>query len=1392
MNRFLRYSFVVLLAMVMGKLSAQEVTLDFTLADTDNSKVSLWGFPASSKNKTVEEKSFTYGGYTVKVAGSEGEGYYWHDTDHYLLFGKQGAKLTLPAFDFDVERIEIEGNSKASAGVKQNIYVGENAVSTEVTGAQGTNIFDIAADYQAAGNVYVIKVNSSHNNQIKTIKIWKKGTGGEVTIPEAANIAAFTALGSGTEAVLKLDGAKVTYVSPDGKSVYVRDATGGMCFYSQEAFAEASNKWVLGGSVTGKVNIRNNMTQMNITDAAALTHTEGAEYAPVAVTTSELSNHVADLIKLIEDFTVTDISGKFYNNENKDIQLYDNFKLGYTVNAGDVLKNLTGVVILYNSQVEVAPTVAPSTEGDTPTTSRSWDFTKWSDATIANLKADAAASKTSGWSDVEKKADAEADKDPTDLSKDNCFWYAGTANEDGSLSANGVVIEELKGLAFSNSYAPNRSLAIAVNYPSTTLGDYAGGAYLWLGGGKNKIPCFTIPSVTAGSTITMEVESHKPSEGRGVELYSGLDAEGKVDAATKIGDSFTPKTKETHTWTVENDCDVIVYNTNGCHIYNITIQEGSAVEKPLLTLNAPVGNEVTLTFGVYDTEDTYSVDFGDGNLQTALVGIDNKGPVKEDGTTGSATKFTGTVAGDGTIKVYGKNDIWYFIATDGAIPTSFEQPKLMNVVQMSITGANVESVALPAYEKMTQFNFNNSPVKTVDVSKVTGLTSLTINNTTASKYEPQLESIDLSKNTELDYLSLQGNNQNSGKLQTLDLSKNTKLTKMYVQYNQIANITLPADASLSFVNLQDNKLASIDLTVVKEIKDTYLSNNQLTTIDLSKMKAAATLNIDGNKLTTLTIPVSIKTLNAKNNELTSISLVDVTTQCNLEGNKLTLATLPAQPAGLNSANKTKKFTYAPQADLEVAESLMELDLTSLLTVAKGELDPADYATYLTGTTTYSFVTASGTALVEGTDYEVTEPGKFKFLKEQTEKVHAVMLNAAFPKFTDAAPFKTTDFEVKAIVINPDDPEKTVAEGWENLITNGNLAGDDVSCFFSKEAPASAPYASVITPGAGKNNSRGIIVKSADNPSQAWDTQFFIRANKPIPAGTKVHMEFDYMATADAKADTQGHGEPGSYVNNDGVGEVSFTTEWQHVSKDFNASGDIQTIAFNLSKYDKANEYHIDNIVFWAEKAPEIEWVDIVKNGNMEGDEVSNFVTKLYPSTTPEPSVLVAGAGKDGGKGIKIESPAKASDPWDTQFWITLPITLEQGTKFKVEFDYKADNAVTADVQTHATPGNYLGNWTNVAFTTEWQHFEKQGVAPAANNNGQKFQSIAFNLSFDNATTFFFDNIKLFLDKDIAATGIQNVNTVKANDGAIFDLQGRRVNKPAKGLYIIDGKKVMVK
>ena len=132
----------------------------------------------------------------------------------------------------------------------------------------------------------------------------------------------------------------------------------------------------------------------------------------------------------------------------------------------------------------------------------------------------------------------------------------------------------------------------------------------------------------------------------------------------------------------------------------------------------------------------------------------------------------------------------------------------------------------------------------------------------------------------------------------------------------------------------------------------------------------------------------------------------------IDDNKFTLATIPAQPAGMNTKNKTKNFKYAPQADYEVAETLTDIDLSSQLNVAKGELNANNnYEGWLSGTTAFSFVTESGTALVEGTDYWKTDEGKYTFTKEQAEKVHGVMTNSALPKFADKLVYKTTEFTV---------------------------------------------------------------------------------------------------------------------------------------------------------------------------------------------------------------------------------------------------------------------------------------------------------------------------------------------------------------------------------------------
>ena len=84
MKKFLRFSLIALFAVLgINNMMAQEVTLDFSLETESGSKVSVWGFPASSANKTVAEQSFSYDGYTVKVAGSSGQGYYWHDKEFF-------------------------------------------------------------------------------------------------------------------------------------------------------------------------------------------------------------------------------------------------------------------------------------------------------------------------------------------------------------------------------------------------------------------------------------------------------------------------------------------------------------------------------------------------------------------------------------------------------------------------------------------------------------------------------------------------------------------------------------------------------------------------------------------------------------------------------------------------------------------------------------------------------------------------------------------------------------------------------------------------------------------------------------------------------------------------------------------------------------------------------------------------------------------------------------------------------------------------------------------------------------------------------------------------------------------------------------------------------------
>ena len=189
----------------------------------------------------------------------------------------------------------------------------------------------------------------------------------------------------------------------------------------------------------------------------------------------------------------------------------------------------------------------------------------------------------------------------------------------------------------------------------------------------------------------------------------------------------------------------------------------------------------------------------------------------------------------------------------------------------------------------------------------------------------------------------------------------------------------------------------------------------------------------------------------------------------------------------------------------------------------------------------------------------------------------------------------TSIDNKAAVLNvnviydngEDAPEAEVPAGWRSIITNGNLAGDDVSSFYTKGIGYNDPVVATIYDGAGKNGSRGLKIEEGAKEPDDWTTQFFINGSEAIPAGTKIHVEFDYRATAAAQSGTQFHTAPGTYKHYAAIGNQDFTTEWKH----FTYEGTVESgadgsaaIAFNLSINKDPKTYYFDNIVFWVEDA----------------------------------------------------------------------------------------------------------------------------------------------------------------------------------------------------------------
>lgn len=310
---------------------------------------------------------------------------------------------------------------------------------------------------------------------------------------------------------------------------------------------------------------------------------------------------------------------------------------------------------------------------------------------------------------------------------------------------------------------------------------------------------------------------------------------------------------------------------------------------------------------------------------------------------GTTTTVTGTPAGEGHIKIYAR--------------------------EISVFGCDSR--------------VDGAQVTAINTSAATDLRELNV-------YTNALKTLDLSQNANLEKLNCYNNS-----LEELDLTGNKKLTRLDAKDTPLAKIDLSQNTELDYLSLNNCPIEAIDLSNNTKLSSLYLLNCKLADIDLSKNTALTYVNLNNNQLTSLDVTASeaLGTLFCMGNQLTELKADNVTKSVNCSKNNFTLATLPALPC--------KTYTYAPQNAMQIAAE-----------VKAGETVDLSAQNHITGlaespqTTTYTWMTEEGTALVAGTDY-TEEESVFTFLVKQDVPVYCEMTTAAFPKFSGSNTFKTT-------------------------------------------------------------------------------------------------------------------------------------------------------------------------------------------------------------------------------------------------------------------------------------------------------------------------------------------------------------------------------------------------
>ena len=195
--------------------------------------------------------------------------------------------------------------------------------------------------------------------------------------------------------------------------------------------------------------------------------------------------------------------------------------------------------------------------------------------------------------------------------------------------------------------------------------------------------------------------------------------------------------------------------------------------------------------------------------------------------------------------------------------TALDLSKCSELIELSCSSNKLTSLDLSANKKLQKIVAQTNALTTLDTRNLPELTDLYLWG------NHDLKSIDVSKNTKLEFLSV-----SHCKLTSLNVSNNRKLVKLYVDDNQLTALDVRSNYMLKKLGCYENQLTALDLSSNVALEYLGVNDNPITELNLHPLSNLQELSCNEMKLTKLDVSrcTELRRLYCNDNQIETLDL----------------------------------------------------------------------------------------------------------------------------------------------------------------------------------------------------------------------------------------------------------------------------------------------------------------------------------------------------------------------------------------------------------------------------------------------------------------------------------------------------------------------------------------